>query len=58
MNIAATKEQIVLDELSHEALQILQIIDEIENHTAVLRKKLLEELRPRNEEIRLKLEQI
>jgi hypothetical protein len=58
MSTAATKEQIILEELSNEALQILEVLDQIENHTAILRKKLLEELRPKNQEIRLKLEEV
>ncbi len=56
MNVAAPKEKHVdLNELSQEALQILEILDQIENHTAVLRKKLVSELKVKNETIRLDL---
>ena len=59
MNSAvAVKEQEVLNELSHEMMQILEILDQIENHTAVLRKKLVAELTTKSESINLKLENI
>lgn len=59
MNSAvAVKEQEVLNELSHEMIQILEILDQIENHTATLRKKLVAELATKSESINLKLENI
>jgi hypothetical protein len=58
MNNAITKEQQSINELSQEALQILDILDQIENHTAVLRKKLIAELKPKTETVHLKLDNI
>jgi len=58
MNNAITKEQQSINELSQEALQILDILDQIENHTAVLRKKLIAELKPKTEAVRLKLDNV
>lgn len=58
MNIPALKEQVEISELSQEAMQILEILDQIENHTAILRKKLVSELKPKSESIRLKLDNI
>ncbi len=46
---AALKElNIELHQLSAEALQILNILDQIEDHTAELRKKLMAELKQTN----------
>jgi len=47
-----------LDELSQEALRMLEILDQIEVHTADLRKKLVEELKPKDGSIKLKLDEI
>ena len=59
MNIkAALQEQIDSHQLSQEALQIIEIIDQIENHTADLRKKLMSELKKTNSSINLKLDNI
>jgi len=58
MNNALTKEQQSINELSQEALQILDILDQIENHTAALRKKLIAELKPKTETVHLKLDNI
>jgi hypothetical protein len=59
MNISTPKEKIeISEELSIEALQILEILDQIENHTAILRKKLVSEFKPKSEPIRLKLDNI
>ena len=54
----AAHEQDNLNSLSQEALQILDILDQIENHTAALRKKLMSELRPKNEAVHLKLDNV
>lgn len=47
-----------IHQLSQEALQILEILDQIENHTAILRKKLVSELKPKAEAIHLKLDNV
>lgn len=52
------KEQSAIDELSHEALQILEILDQIESHTATLRMKLMDELKSKSENINIKLEDL
>jgi hypothetical protein len=46
---ALTKQQELQNELSHEAMQILEILDQIEDHTASLRKKLISELSVKSE---------
>ena len=58
MNLTLRKEQIDYNELSQEALEILEILDQIENHTAILRKKLVSELKAKNEAVQLKAEKI
>lgn len=58
MNLQLRKEQIDYNELSQEALEILEILDQIENHTAILRKKLVSELKSKNEVVHLKAEKI
>ncbi len=58
MNNTLTKEQQSISELSQEALQILDILDQIENHTAALRKKLIAELKPKTEAVHLKLDNV
>ena len=52
------KEQESLNDLSHEAMQILEILDQIESHTATLRTKLLNELKSKSESISVKLEEV
>ena len=54
----ALQEKEILNDLSHEAMQILEILDQIENHTAALRKKLVSELSAKNESVHLKLENV
>lgn len=51
------KEQVV-EHLSQEALQILDLLDKIENHTADLRKKLMSELKKNVGTVHLKLDNI
>lgn len=59
MNVnIALKEQIDINQLSKEAIQILEILDQIENHTAELRKKLMAELRTNNNAVRVKLDNV
>lgn len=50
--------QETLDELSNEAKHILEILDQIEVHTADLRKKLVNELKPKDNSIHLDLDAI
>lgn len=50
--------QETLDELSQEAVKMLEILDQIESHTADLRKKLVDELKPKDNSIKLKLDEI
>ncbi len=59
MNSAvAVKQEETLSQLSQEAMQILEILDQIENHTASLRKKLISELATKNETVHLKLDNV
>jgi hypothetical protein len=53
-----TKEQSELEQLSKEALEILDILDQIENHTAALRKKLMPELKSKDSSVKLKLDEV
>lgn len=55
---ALVKQQERLDELSQEALQIIEILDQIETHTADLRKKLMAELKKNRNPIALELDEI
>ncbi len=55
---AVTKEQIALNELSQEAMQILEILEQIEIHTASLRTKLMTELKSKSENISVALEEL
>jgi hypothetical protein len=57
MNLAI-EQQIDLEVLPAEALNVLEILNKIENHTADLRKKLMSELRPKGNLVRLNLEKI
>jgi hypothetical protein len=52
------KEQVDLNKLPEDAVHALKILDELENFTAELRKKLMAELRPGGNVVRLKLEDI
>jgi hypothetical protein len=54
------KEQQAIDttDLPAEAVQALKILDELENFTAELRKKLMSELKPGGNVIRLKLDNV
>ena len=54
------KEQQSIDtsDLPAEAVQALKILDELENFTAELRKKLMAELKPGGNVIRLKLDNV
>lgn len=54
----AVKEQSSIDQLSQEAMQILELLDQIESHTADLRKKLMAELRAKNNAVRIQLEEV
>jgi hypothetical protein len=47
-----------IEELSQEALQILELLEKIENHTADLRKKLMAELKAKNKSVHLKLNDV
>ena len=48
----------IIKEFSHEAQKILEILDQIESHTADLRKRLVSELKPKSETIQIKLDQV
>ncbi|MBU6339780.1 MAG: hypothetical protein KGQ36_07430 [Rickettsiales bacterium] len=50
------KEQVDFNKLPEEAVQALKILDELENFTAELRKKLMAELRPGGNVVHLKLD--
>lgn len=59
MNNQNVKDQNIDSEnLPQEALQALKILDELENFTADLRKKLMSELKPGGNLVRLKLDDI
>lgn len=55
---AELKEQIDINTLSQEAQQIIEILDQIEDHTAQLRKKLMNELKKNNNAINIKLDEV
>lgn len=50
--------QSAADEISKEAMQILEILDQIESHTATLRAKLMEELKLNNQNIKIDLSKV
>jgi hypothetical protein len=52
------KEELHIEELSQEAQHILELLDNIENHTAELRKKLMAELKQKNKPVHLNLKNI
>jgi hypothetical protein len=54
----AIREQIDFNILPAEASQLLQILDQIENHTSDLRKKLMSEFKSSNSVVRLKLDNV
>lgn len=51
-------EQELIKELSQEAKKMLEILDQIESHTAELRKKLVNELKPKDNSIHLDLDSV
>ena len=50
------KDQSESAQLPKEAVQVLKVLDELENFTAELRKKVIAELRTNNNLVRLKLD--
>ena len=61
MNKPLLKEQIndQSNDIPSEAAHLLEILDQIENHTAELRKKLMEELKKSNAaKVSLKLDNV
>ena len=59
MNInLALREQIDFNQLPSEALKVLEILDQLEEHTSKLRKNLMLELRPSGNIVHLKLDSI
>ncbi len=54
----AVKEEVELNDLPREAVLVLQMLDQIENHTAELRKKLMLELKPNGNTIKLNLDKV
>jgi hypothetical protein len=54
----AIREQIDFNLLPQDAVQLLEILDQIENHTADLRKKLMSEIRSSSNAVRLKLDNV
>ncbi len=53
---ANLKEQTSEDQLSKEAVQVLKVLDELENFTAELRKKVMSELKSSSNLVHLKLD--
>lgn len=54
----AFQEKFDAQQLSQEAMQIIELLDQIENHTAELRKKLMSELKQNNAKVHLKLDEV
>jgi len=53
------KDQIDLHDIPQEAMHLLEILDQIEVHTAELRKKLMEEIKKANAlKVSLKLDEV
>jgi hypothetical protein len=50
------KEQVNTNKLPEDAVAALKILDELENFTAELRKKLMAEIRPGGNVVHLKLD--
>ncbi|MDX2082540.1 MAG: hypothetical protein SFV53_00935 [Rickettsiales bacterium] len=46
------------NQLSKEAVQVLKILDELENFTAELRKKVMAELKNKSNSVHLKLDEV
>ena len=57
MKNANLKEQIE-NTLPKEAVQVLKVLDELENFTAELRRKVMAELKTTNNVVHLKLDEI
>lgn len=57
MNLAI-REEIDFKILPLEAAKIVEILNQLENHTAELRKKLMSELRPKGNSVKLSLDQV
>jgi hypothetical protein len=53
---AEIQEQVDINKLSAEAQKILEILDKIEDHTADLRKSLIQELHKSNPQLHIKIE--
>jgi hypothetical protein len=59
MNNPLPKEKEIYKEIPEEAAHLIEILDQIETHTADLRKKLMEELKRTNAaKVNLKLEEV
>jgi len=54
----AIRDQIDFNTLPQDAIQLLEILDKLENHTADLRKKLMSEIKSSNSIVRLKLDNV
>jgi hypothetical protein len=54
----ATLEQNDLNQLPKEAMLVLELLEQIENHTANLRKDIISEMNANQSSIRLKLDQV
>lgn len=54
----ALKESAIVSDASREVSEILEILDQIESHTANLRKKLVLELKSQNKPIHLDLDNV
>ena len=54
----ATLEQNDLNQFPKEAMQVLDLLEQIENHTANLRKNIISEMSANQTSIRLKLDQV
>lgn len=52
------KEQDQQNQTPKEAAQVLKILDELENFTAELRKKVMAELKTNNSSVHLKLDEM
>jgi hypothetical protein len=57
LNLAQIRREDV-EQLPSEALQVLELLEQIENHTANLRKDLISEMSSNQASIKLQLEQV
>ncbi len=57
LNLAQIRKEDV-EQLPSEALQVLELLEQIENHTANLRKDLISEMSSNQTSIKLQLEQV